>query len=148
MPRMQHEIEIAAAPEAVFDYVSTPGRWPEWHPSSLRLESGAERPLAAGARFEEDIHAGGRKAHLSWIVRESQRPSLWTAEAVGDNGVTLRLEYRLEVRADGGTRFMRTLDYSLLNLLLRTYNALLGQRRIARESEESLRRLRDVMAAG
>lgn len=146
MNRMQHEILVARPPEAVFDYVTTPGRWPEWHPSSLRLAPGAEQPLPAGARFEEDIHAGGRKAHLSWIVREARRPSLWIAEARGDNGVTLTLEYRMEPAA-AGTRFVRTLDYTLPNALFRLYNAVIGRRRIEQESRLSLQQLRDVMAA-
>ncbi|MEW5501289.1 SRPBCC family protein, partial [Pseudomonas aeruginosa] len=65
MTRMQHRIEIARGPEATLAYAASPGLWPEWHPSSLRVD-GASGPLPAGARFEEDIHAGGRAGHLSW----------------------------------------------------------------------------------
>ncbi len=145
MPSMQHEILIASPLEPVFDYVSTPGRWPEWHPSSLRLEAGADRPLTAGESFEEDIRAGGRKTHLSWIVRECRRPELWVADARGENGIRLQLEYRLTAAA-GGTRFVRTLSYELPNALYWLYNRLYGQRRIEQESVQSLRQLRDVMA--
>ncbi len=146
MNRMQHEILIHQPVADVFDYVSTPGRWPEWHPSSLRLEAGAEAPLPAGARFEEDIHAGGRKAHLSWIVLDAQRPTRWCAEARADNGLTLTLEYRLEPTGTG-TRFVRTLEYTLPNTLMRLYNAVIGRRRIERESRQSLQQLRDRMGA-
>lgn len=59
MTRMQHRIEIARGPEATLAYAASPALWPEWHPSSLRVD-GASGPLPAGARFEEDIHAGGR----------------------------------------------------------------------------------------
>ncbi len=144
MPRLEHQIDIPQALETVFDYVSTPGQWPAWHPSSLRLEPGAERPLPAGARFEEDILAGGRKAHLSWTVVECQRPLVWVATAKADNGVTLRLEYRL-LAGNGGTVFTRVLNYELPNLLLKFYNLALGQARIERESAQSLQQLRGVL---
>jgi len=145
MPQLRHQIHIARPVEQVFDYASTPARWPEWHPSSLRLEPGAEQPLPAGARFEEDISAGGRKAHLSWTVLECQRPHVWIAKAQADNGVTLRLEYRLTAEG-GGTAFTRLLSYELPSLLLKLYNWVLGQRRIHRESVLSLHQLRDVLS--
>ncbi len=145
MPQLQHQIHIAQPIEQVFDYVSTPARWPEWHPSSLRLEPGAETPLSVGSHFEEDISAGGREAHLSWTVIECQRPRIWIAKARADNGVTLRLEYRLTAEG-GGTVFTRLLSYELPGLLLKLYNRVLGQRRIECESVQSLRQLRDVLS--
>lgn len=145
MPTLQHEILIARPLEQVFDYVSTPGRWPEWHPSSLRLEAGADHPLTAGEPFEEDIRAGGRNTHLSWIVRECRRPELWIADARAGNGIRLRLEYRLTASPEG-TCFARRLSYELPNILFKFYNHVYGQRRIEQESVQSLRQLRDVMA--
>jgi uncharacterized protein YndB with AHSA1/START domain len=101
MTRLVHRIYIARPPADVFRYVSTPARWPEWHPSSLRLEPGAERPLPAGARFAEDIRAGGREAHLSWVVRESRPGRRWVAGAVAaDGSLSLTLTYELSERSE------------------------------------------------
>lgn len=143
---LQHEILIRREPTAVFDYVSTPARWPEWHPSSLGLEPGAEQPLPAGARFEEEIRAGGRRGHLSWTVRSAERPQLWVADAVASNGVRLRLTYRLQPLG-ASTRFERRLEYVMPNWMWSLANRLVLKRRIDGESEESLRRLKAVLEA-
>ncbi len=92
MTRMQHRIEIARGPEATLAYAASPGLWPEWHPSSLRVD-GAAGPLPAG------------------------------------------------------TRFVRTLEYRFDGWSMRLANLFLLRRRIERESEESMHRLRRVAEA-
>lgn len=116
MTRMQHRIEIAREPEATLAYAASPGLWPEWHPSSLRVD-GAAGPLPAGARFEEDIHAGGRAGHLSWTVVEYQPGHLWRANARGDRGAAPAPELRMPaergrhpLRAHPGIPLRRLVD--------------------------------------
>ncbi len=116
MTRMQHRIEIARGPEATLAYAASPGLWPEWHPSSLRVD-GAAGPLPAGARFEEDIHAGGRAGHLSWTVVEYQPGHLWRANARGDRGAAPAPELRMPaergrhpLRAHPGIPLRRLVD--------------------------------------
>ncbi|HEF4759546.1 TPA: SRPBCC family protein [Pseudomonas putida] len=142
MTRMQHQIDIAGHPIDVLAYASTVTRWPEWHPSSLRI-NGQKGPLHAGARFDEDIRAGGRDGHLSWRVEEYLPGRRWVAQAQGDHGLSLILTY--ECRAEGdGTRFIRTLEYQFSGLWMRTANTLLLKRRIDRESAESMLALREM----
>jgi hypothetical protein len=144
MTRMQHSIDIAGDPIAVLAYAASVGRWPEWHPSSLKID-GPHGPLHAGARFEEDIHAGGREGHLSWEVTEYLPGRRWCARAQGDHGLSLLLTY--ECAAEGsGTRFVRTLDYRFAGLGMRIANHLLLKRRIERESAASMLALRDMAA--
>lgn len=151
MTRMQHQIRIAGNPIDVLAYASTVTRWPEWHPSSLRID-GQGGPLHAGARFEEDIRAGGRDGHLRWRVTEYLPGRRWSAEAAGDNGLSLVLTYECAAE-DDGTRFIRTLEYQFSGLAMRIANRLLLKRRIDRESAASMRALRDraesnLVAAG
>jgi len=141
MTRMQHRIEIARNPLAVLAYASTVTRWPEWHPSSLKIK-GPDGPLHAGARFEEDIRAGGRDGHLSWTVDEYLPGRRWSARAHGDNGLELTVTYECEASGDG-THFVRTLEYRFGGWALRLANRLLLRRRIDRESAASLLALRD-----
>ena len=145
MTTMHHEIEIPAAPALVFDYATTPAFWPRWHPSSLELADGADRPLLRGERFEEDVKAGLRRQHLSWTVLECEPHVSWTAAAQMSIGGQLRLQYRV-TPSGKGTRFERTLTYELRSPLLRLYNRVVGHRVIARESRLSLQQLRDVFA--
>ena len=142
MTRMQHQIAIAGNPIDVLAYASTVTRWPEWHPSSLKIE-GKSGPLHAGARFEEDIRAGGRDGHLSWEVNEYLPGRRWSAWARGDHGLSLVVTYECE--ADGNhTRFVRTLEYQFAGLAMRIANRLLLKRRIERESSASMLALRDM----
>jgi hypothetical protein len=142
MTRMQHQIEIAANPIAVLAYASTVTSWPQWHPSSLKVD-GQDGPLHAGSRFEEDIRAGGREGHLHWVVEEYLPGRRWSARARGDNGLSLVLTYECESEGDG-TRFVRTLDYQFSGLGMRIANRLLLKRRIDRESAASLQALREM----
>lgn len=141
MTRMQHQIVIAGDPIAVLTYASTVTRWPEWHPSSLRID-GPSGALHAGARFEEDIRAGGRDGHLSWQVDEYLPGRRWSARAQGDHGLSLVVTYECEADGDN-TRFVRTLEYQFSGLGMRIANQLLLKRRIDHESAESMLALRD-----
>lgn len=137
MTTIRLERRIAAAPAAVYDLVTRPARWHEWHPSSIRANAQAMESLAAGARFEEDIRSSGFTRHLRWTVREAEPPQRWCAEAVMDDGSTVHLRYELMADRDG-TRFVRTLDYRLAPPLLRWLNDVLMWRRVRRESNRAL----------
>ena len=142
MTRMQHLVDIPGNPVAVLAYASTATHWPQWHPSSLKVD-GQSGPLYAGARFEEDIRAGGREGHLRWEVDEYLPGRRWRARARGDHGLSLVVTYECEAQGDG-TRFVRTLEYHFSGLGMRIANRLLLQRRIERESAESMLALREM----
>ena len=142
MTRMQHQIDIAGDPIDVLAYASTVTRWPEWHPSSLKVD-GQSGPLHAGGRFEEDIRAGGREGHLHWEVNEYLPGRRWSARARGDHGLSLVVTYECEARGDG-THFVRTLEYQFSGLAMRIANRLLLKRRIDRESAASMLALREM----
>jgi len=140
--RMQHHIQIACAPAQVYDYASTPALWPEWHPASLRLEPGADRPLTLGETFEEDIKTAGRDDHLSWKVTECEPGRIWAARAISRNhGARIFVRYRFAA-SNGGTAFQRELEYELPNVWLRLLNLVLLSRRIDAESRLSLQQLK------
>ncbi|VVP26705.1 sterol desaturase/SRPBCC family protein [Pseudomonas fluorescens] len=142
MTCMQHQIAIAGNPIDVLAYASTVTRWPEWHPSSLKVD-GQGGPLHAGSRFEEDIRAGGRDGHLSWEVNEYLPGRRWSAQARGDHGLSLVVTYECATEGNG-TQFIRTLDYQFEGFGMRIANQLLLKRRIERESAESMLALQEM----
>ncbi|MBV4458118.1 SRPBCC family protein [Pseudomonas sp. COR58] len=144
MTRQQHRIDIDGEPYAVLAYAADVSRWPQWHPSSLKIH-GPAGPLHAGARFEEDIRAGGRDGHLVWEVDEYLPGRRWCARARGDHGLSLSLVYEC-ADVGGRTRFVRTLDYRFDGMGMRLANLLLLKRRIERESAASMLALRDRAA--
>ncbi|MEK6805981.1 MAG: SRPBCC family protein [Pseudomonadota bacterium] len=140
MTTIQLSQRIPATPQAVYDYVTRPARWKQWHPASLGAQDHADTSLTQGATFEEDIRSAGFTRHLRWIVKDSQPGIRWEAHAVMDDGSTVQLLY--EFAADGtGMRFTRTLNYSVKPLLLRWANDLVMWRKVRRESGKAMANL-------
>jgi hypothetical protein len=141
MTLLRQTIELPLAPAAVYDYVTRPLRWKEWHPSSLAVREVGDESLVAGRRFEEDVRAAGRQRQLQWMVEESRPGSRWRASAYMADGSTVRLTYELDA-AGSGTRLTRTLEYTLAPRLLRWFNDLFLWRRMEGESAAALEGLR------
>jgi uncharacterized protein YndB with AHSA1/START domain len=140
MTMIRLEQYLPAPPGVVYDYVTRPARWKEWHPSSLRADAHALESLPAGARFEEDVRSAGFTRHLRWTVEQAEPGQRWAARAGMDDGSHLRLLYELAPEGSG-TRFTRTLDYHLRPWWLRLANDLLMWRRVQAESRHALARL-------
>lgn len=142
-----NEIDISVSAEKVFDLVSSPGLWPKWHPSSRHLAPGADRPLKKGEGFSEEVHAGGRKGNLVWVVSECDRPGLWIATATSNQGVSIQLKYELTSNSEG-THFKRTLNYEMTSLFLIVANTIFMRFKIRRESTTALRNLKALLESG
>lgn len=56
--------------DLVFDYVTTPGNWPRWHPSSLAVTGATDHSLAVGEQLEETFRVAGRSGRVVWTVTE------------------------------------------------------------------------------
>lgn len=141
MTVLRQSLDISATPAALFDYVTRPLRWKEWHASSLEVRGVQDESLVAGRRFEESVvAAGGLKRELTWLVEESHPGKRWRASAYMADGSTVRLSYEFEAVATG-TRFTRTLEYTVAPLLLRWINRLFLQGKVVQESDAALQRL-------
>jgi len=140
MTTIQLEQFIHAPTQAVYDYVTRPALWKEWHPASLGAQEHAAESLAVGARFEEDILSAGIKRHLRWTVEQAEPGVRWAASAVMDDGSTVNLLYQFEGR-NTGMNFTRTLRYQVKPLHLRIVNALFMWRRVQAESRLALSNL-------
>ncbi len=146
MTTIQLSEHIPAAPAAVYDYVTRPARWKEWHPASLGTPGHGDQSLAAGAEFEEDIRSAGFKRHLRWRVLDGQPGRRWEATAVMNDGSRVRLLYEF-VAADQGTHFSRTLTYEIKPRLLRAANDWVMWRKVRLESRRALANLARKFAA-
>ncbi|MFL1544623.1 SRPBCC family protein [Pseudomonas sp. O39] len=109
LEQISQERFIQAPPEIVYDYVTQPDRWHEWHPTSLSADTGTTGSLAVGARFTEIIDLLGVRVPLSYRVQVACRPSefktVFTSLAVDGT-----IHYFLQAYR-GGTLFKRVLTY-------------------------------------
>jgi hypothetical protein len=144
MSRIVTAIEIRAPIERVFDYATTPGHWPRWHPASRSVSGAIDHSATVGESMTEQIRTGGRRWRAVWTVRERARPYRWVIEGEAEIGGSAIITYRL-VACDGGTRFERELVYRMPNLWLAVLDRLFIRRRMAAESAEALRRLKLIL---
>ena len=74
MSRVYETIRLDIPIERVFDYVTTPGNWPDWHPSSLGVSGATSRSLEPSEKVTEDYRVAGRRGHIVWTAREREAP--------------------------------------------------------------------------
>jgi uncharacterized protein YndB with AHSA1/START domain len=145
MTRIYTALHIRKPAEAVFDYVTTAGNWPQWHPSSLGVSGALDHSALPGERITEKFRVAGRQGEVVWTVREREAPRRWVIEGVivgrSNGGV---ITYTLSPR-DGGTFFEREFIYPAPNLLFAVLDWLFIRRRVEAESAEALRRLKARM---
>lgn len=111
MTRILSTAVILRSPAEVFVYVTTPGHWPEWHPSSLDVAGTTDHPLAVGEQVTERYRVAGSEGTVVWTVTVREEPVRWaiSGEIVGQ-GFGGTVSYGLTAD-DGGTRFTRVFEY-------------------------------------
>ena len=141
--RVSNEIIIARTPQEVFEYVTTPAIWPAWHPSSVAVRGAVDHPLLVGESAVETFVVAGRRGEAQWTVVERTPPRRFAiaGRPTGSDGGA-RITYTLEARPEG-TRFHRDMEYRMPSLWGDILDILLLHDRVAAESDEAVRRLRE-----
>jgi uncharacterized protein YndB with AHSA1/START domain len=142
--RIYTVVDIARPPQAVFDYVTTPGNWPKWHPSSLAVSGATDHPLRMGEQVTEDYIVAGRRGRTVWQVVARDAPRHWKIQSQGESGGQAWITYTL-TDLGGKTRFEREMLYRMPNLLAALLDPLVTRRKIADESSVALRQLKQVL---
>lgn len=131
--------------ETVFDYVTTPANWPDWHPASRGVSGATDHSLDVGEEVGESFVAAGRPGDCVWKVTRREPPNLWAITTrVGDMGADIT--YRLTAEA-GATRFERTMDYWTSGVMLGLLDIAVMRRRNRAESEQALLQLKARLEA-
>lgn len=134
--------------ETLYAYITTPGHWPEWHPSSLGVSGATDHSLAVGEQVTERFLVAGRRGEVTWTVTHREAPTRWEiAGAITTGGGSGVVSYTLAPRADGGVDFTRAFTYPMPNLAYALLDALILRRRVRAESAEAVRRLKARMEA-
>lgn len=142
MNQIQQRIVINAAPNKVFEYVTVPTRWHEWHHQSLWVKPEIQTSFQVGQTFEEEIQTLLGKDPMSWSVIENKQNQVWEAHAFNHNkGANIQLRYDL-LATDNGTEFTRTLNYETPNFLLHMANQLYFMGHMKEESMAALESLK------
>jgi uncharacterized protein YndB with AHSA1/START domain len=144
MTQIYTTIQIQTPIQRVFDYVTTPGNWPVWHPSSLGVSGATDHSLEPGEEVTEEFLVAGRRGRVVWTVRERVAPRRWVIDGRLEGGGGGTITYTVTPH-DVGTTFEREFVYATPNRLLALLDRLVLRRRIEAESAEALRRLKTVL---
>jgi len=115
MTRICNTIQIRQPIEEVFDFITTPGNWPQWHPASVSVGGNADHSLLPGEAVTENISVAGHRGQVTL----SPHPD--------------------------GTNFERELVYAMPNPLLAVLDWLIIRSRMKGDSAEALRRLKRLL---
>jgi hypothetical protein len=145
--RIQTSTVIGRAAPEVYNYVTTPGNWPLWHPSSLAVSGATDHPLQVGEQVSEEFLVAGYQGTVVWTVVQRQAPLRWAIDGKIADGGSGKVSYRLTQIA-GGTLFEREFVYARPNLLFALADAFSLRRKVTAESAEALKRLKAVLEEG
>jgi uncharacterized protein YndB with AHSA1/START domain len=137
---------IQRPPNVVFDYVTTPAHWPDWHPSSLAVSGSADHSLNPGEQVTEDFRVAGRRGRVVWTVIAREPPGKWTIEGKIDGRPAGTVTYSL-TSSGSGTRFQREFTYRAPSLWFAILNWLVLRARIQLESDTAVSQLKRLLEA-
>ena len=140
-------ISINRAMDAIFTYVTTPGHWPDWHPSSLGVSGATDHSLIVGEEVTEEFRVAGRRGRVTWRVTQREAPRAWTITAHLAGAGSGTVAYTLTPEGTGA-RFERVFTYEVKGPLFAIINRLVYHRRVTAESAEALRRLKLRLESG
>lgn len=135
--------EFRCSTQTLFEYITTPARWHEWHPATADVRDVPNRPLATGETVVERIRTPMGDFDALWTVITCVRAELWviaTQTARGDAQIT----YRVTPIA-GGCRFERTLQYRSHPPFTRWLDNTLTRWLLTRQSKRALANLQHVL---
>lgn len=130
--------------EQVFDYVTTSGNWPTWHPASQAVIGQIYYPMRLGEQVVEHFRMATYEGLVRWTVSERDAPYRWRIDGTIGGQVRGTITYTLISDANG-TLFERTFAYHLHRRWESVLDHLLGRHYMAAASSRALRRLQDVM---
>lgn len=138
-------VTIARAPADVYNYVTTAGNWPRWHPSSLAVTGATDHPMLLGEQVIEDFLVAGKQGKVRWTVVRREAPTRWViAGQILDSGGVGKISYRLTA-VSGGTLFEREFEYARPNLLFVLADTLRIKGQVMAESAEAVRHLKAML---
>jgi uncharacterized protein YndB with AHSA1/START domain len=147
MTRICSSIQIRQPIEQVFDFITTPANWPQWHPASVSVGGNADHSLLPGEEVTENISVAGHHGQVTWLVRERSAPHRWVIDGIGRDGGRATITYTLTPHP-AGTNFERELLYAMPNALLTALDWLIIRSRMKADSIEALQRLKLRLESG
>jgi carbon monoxide dehydrogenase subunit G len=147
MSKLEREIHIEAAPDAVYDHLTNPHCLGEWVTIQEELEEAPDGELKEGDCVIQRMKIAGQRFRVCWTVEEADSPSRVVWDGKGPMGTKARAVYELTAN-NGGTDFSYMNQYDLPGgpagrLVGRALSKAAGG-----EADRSLERLKELIEKG
>lgn len=142
--RVERVLNIAAAPEDLYDVITDAGRLEDWVTIHEELVDAPSGSLEAGSQLTQRLKLAGRCFTVHWTVVESDRPRRVVWHGRGPVHSKARVIYDLE-RDGEGTRFYYANEYGLPGGPLGRMAGPMVARATKGEMEASLEKLRKLV---
>jgi carbon monoxide dehydrogenase subunit G len=142
--KVERSIEIAAAPEAVYEVIMDPAQLEDWvtiHDALVHAPNGL---LEEGDELEQKLKIAGRGFKVTWRVAKAHHPRDIEWEGRGPMGAKALVSYDLEPRGEG-TCFNYVNEYKLPGGPLGKIGAKAFQRTAAKEADRTLVKLKGLL---
>lgn len=148
MSEVTVEIDIEAAPQAVFDLANDPARLHEWVTIVKLVDSHDEGRLSLGWKMTETLVLRGVPFQVDWEVVELDEPWVSVLEGKGPVRSRAKVENRLEQR-DGVTHYTYVNEFKApLGPLGATAAKVISGGVPEREARASLENLKRILEGG
>jgi carbon monoxide dehydrogenase subunit G len=144
MTRVSTAIEIAVAPQVVWDVVMDPGRFGDWVTIHRSLEHADEGPLREGFQVRQWLALAGAPFKVHWTLVHLDSPHVGVWEGEGPAGSRARIVNTLS--GTDSTHFDYLNEYSEPGGVLgRLAGGLIVGGLAEREARRSLERLKSLL---
>lgn len=110
--KVERTIDIAAAPETIYQVVMDAGRLEDWVTIHQELLDAPDTQLRKGSKLSQSLKLAGQRFKVHWTVVENDRPSRVVWEGRGPVRSKAKVIYEFE-ETDGGTHFSYTNEFAL-----------------------------------
>jgi acetyl-CoA C-acetyltransferase len=142
--KVERDIEIAAAPEEVYDLIADPDRLGEWVTIHQYVDGDAPAELVEGAKMTQCLKLAGRNFKVKWKVVESDRPNKLVWEGRGPMRSKAKVVNTL-TETGKGTKFSYLNEYSLPGGPLGNMAGPVVRRVTGGEVDKTLQKLKELL---
>lgn len=142
--KVERSVDIAAAPEDVYDVIADPDRLGEWVTIHQYVDGNAPGELVEGSKMAQCLRLAGRNFKVKWTVVESDRPNRLVWEGRGPVRSKAKVVNEL-TPTEKGTRFSYTNEFSLPGGPLGSMAGPVVRRVTAGELDATLQKLKALL---
>ena len=142
--KVERTVEIAAAPDAIYDVVTDAGKLEDWVTIHEDLDEAPPGPLRKGSKLTQQLKLAGRCFTVRWTVVQSDRPRKVVWKGSGPVKSRASVSYVLEPNG-AGTSFSYVNEYHLPGGRLGKLAGPVVDRVTKGELEASLEKLRALV---